>query len=664
MKRSLSFFLIVLLLCGLFAGCSAQPAVQEPEQPVQSETPQEPAQSAADGTWAIYWYLCGTDLESEGGAATTDLQELTAVPLPENVKVIIQTGGTAAWQNEIMDPNYIERYVYDSNGLQKVEQLELASMGDPATLADFLTFASENYPAEKEMMLFWNHGGGSVSGAAFDELYEGDSLTLAEMRDAFISVFTPSTENPPFEVIGFDTCLMSTLDTASAFSDIGKYLVASEETEPGNGWNYTGFVGSLCEDTTIDGAQLGQIICDTYVEGCELVGTQDMITLAVTDLSKVPALVTAYDNLGREALSYACADPSFFADFGRSASKAENYGGNTKEQGYTNMVDLGDLVRNSANLLPENEQAVLSALDECVLYKVNGPYREQATGLSCYYSYNGDEDDYAGFTQATPSDAFKYLYGYEITGELPDDGMAYIEDMQVSELPEIPSIENSGITLQDIPLTVDEEGYAVLDIGADAANLLTGVYFELFYTDPDSDLLMLLGRDNDLTSDWENGVFKDNFRGVWGTIDGYFVYMELNYEGDDYNLYTVPILLNGEAYNLNVSYSFTDEAYSILGASKPIDESGMADKNMVQLTAGDEITTLHYVSALSDENSELQETQVDTFTVTEDTAFAEADMGDGTFIQVFEMVDIDNNTATSGAVIFTVEDGQIYTEAA
>ena len=30
-------------------------------------------------------------------------------------------------------------------------------------------------------------------------------------------------------------------------------------------------------------------------------------------------------------------------------------------------------------------------------------------------------------------------------------------------------------------------------------------------------------------------------------LDGHLVYMELSYESDDYNLYSIPILLNGEA---------------------------------------------------------------------------------------------------------------------
>ena len=83
---------------------------------------------------------------------------------------------------------------------------------------------------------------------AFDELYGYDSLSLAEIYDAFDSVYELSEENPPLELVGFDACLMATVDTANAFSDIARYMVASEETEPGNGWYYTGWVQALADN--------------------------------------------------------------------------------------------------------------------------------------------------------------------------------------------------------------------------------------------------------------------------------------------------------------------------------------------------------------------------------------------------------------------------------
>ena len=460
-------------------------------------------------------------------------------------------------------------------------------------------------------------------------------------------------------MVGFDACLMATVDTAYTFSDIARYMVASEEWEPGEGWSYTDWLQELGEHPGMDGAQLGRAICDSYMEGCEYGGMEDEATLSVVDLSKIVPLLQAYDNMGTEALSSALENPEFFAYFGRSAETSENYGGNTWDQGYTNLVDLGHLAENSMDLLPETAQAVLDGLENCVVYMVNGDYHENASGLSCYYSYNGDAEELEAFQNEGCSDAFKYLYDFELEGELSPEGMEYVGSLGYDELPEVPQLEEED--WEEYPLYVDEDGYAVMELDQDTVNLLKGVYFELLYADPESDIMLLLGQDNDLEADWANGLFRDNFRDTWGTLDGNLVYMEVAYETEDYTVYSVPILLNGEEYHLRVIYDYEDGKYYISGARQGLDESGMADKNLVQLTPGDEITTIHYATTMSGDD-DFTPVEVDTFTVTEETAFEEMEMGDGVFFMFFELKDAKNQTAFSQTVQFTVEDGEIWTE--
>ncbi|MCI2047686.1 MAG: clostripain-related cysteine peptidase [Faecalibacterium sp.] len=643
-KKCLSLLLAFAMLLSL-AGCGGAPG----EAAVGS--------GAEKAEWAVYWYLCGSNLETDAGCATADLAELTEAALPENVNVVIETGGAAAWQNDFVDADMLQRYVYNSDGLNLVDEQPSASMGETSTLADFLDFASTNYPAEKTAVVFWNHGGGSVSGAAFDELYDMDSLTLDEMYDAFSRVWAPSAEKPPLELVGFDTCLMATVDVAYTFNDLAHYLVASEEVEPGNGWYYSEWASALAENPAMDGAALGTAICDAYYHGCELEGTQDNVTLSLTDLTKTAPLLDAYEAFGAEALDAACADPGFFSQFGRAAAESENYGGNTKEQGYTNMVDLGHLARQTTDMLG-SAQSVLDALESCVLYQVGGPYRAEATGLSCYYSYNGDVDDFNGYAGVGAGTAFKYFYAYELTGELDDDGMEYLAERDVDALPEQQTLASMG--WDNAPLDVDSEGVSYLTLGPAANDILAGIGFSLYYVDAENDEMMLLGTDNDMTADWENGVFYDNFRGVWGSIDGALVYMELSFEGEDYNLYSVPVLLNGEAYNLQVAYDFTSEAWSILGARQGIDANGMADKELRLLQPGDELTTIWYIASASGDDA-FEPYTAETLTVTENTAFAEAPLPDGSYSMVYEMRDATGNYAYSDAVIFDCTDGEITT---
>ena len=657
MMKKILALMLALAMCLTFTACGDEETVVEIEVPVEEEAAPAEAEVSSDGSWAVYWYLCGSDLETNGGFATIDLQEMLEAQLPENVSVVIQTGGAAVWQNELMDPSKIQRWLYNSEGLQLVDEQETTNMGDAQTLYDFLYFADANFPADKVAVTFWNHGGGSVNGAAFDEIHGLDSLDLSEMYQAFDAVWPADTVNPALELVGFDTCLMATVDVAAVFQNFAKYLVASEEVEPGNGWLYSGWLSELAANPAMDGDDLGIAIASTYYAGCEAVGTQDNTTLSVTDLTKLTPLLEAYEAFGQQAFVAAAEDPGFFAQLGRAASQSENYGGNTKEQGYTNMVDLGHLARQTAWMLPA-AQDVTDALNECIVYKVGGIYRSEATGLSCYYSYNGDINDFNGYINMGAGLAFKHLYAYGLTGELAEGGDEYLASLDIEDLPEIPSL--ADMDWDGAPLDVNDEGTSYLTLGPDAYNILAGIGFQLFYVDEENDQMLLLGTDNDMTADWDNGIFYDNFRGVWGAIDGHLVYMELSFEGDGYNLYSVPILLNGEEYNLQVAYDFTVEEWSIIGASQGLDDTGMASKEMRLLEEGDVITTIWKMASYSgDDDFEMY--TADEVTVTAETTFGEAPLFDGSYTMVIEMWDAAGNYAYSDAVTFECEDGEIWT---
>jgi hypothetical protein len=310
-------------------------------------------------------------------------------------------------------------------------------------------------------------------------------------------------------------------------------------------------------------------------------------------------------------------------------------------------------------MLPETAGGLLAVLDSCVVYHVSGAYRPESTGLSCYYSYNGDIEDFNKYTYLGAGEAFKYFYAYGLTGELSDDGMAYIATMSYDSIPELETLLDQG--WDNHLIDVNDDGVAILTLGEKAAEILSGVYIQLYYVDLDLEIMFLLGSDNDLIGDWDTGVFMDNFRGVWGGLNGNIVYMELAVEGDGYNVYNVPILLNDEEYNLNVIYDFGLETYEILGAKKAIDENGMADKNIRYLVEGDVITTIHYYMLLTDDNSDLLPIEMDQIIVDSNLDFSEIDLGNGMFIQMFEMRDMQGNSAYSDTIVFDILDGSITT---
>ena len=83
-------------------------------------------------------------------------------------------------------------------------------------------------------VILWDHGGGSISGVCFDEISD-DSLSLREIDTGLLSTMKNAGMTDTFEFIGFDACLMSTVETANVLASYSDYMIASEESEPGSG---------------------------------------------------------------------------------------------------------------------------------------------------------------------------------------------------------------------------------------------------------------------------------------------------------------------------------------------------------------------------------------------------------------------------------------------
>ena len=135
-------------------------------------------------TVTIMVYMCGTDLESRSSMATSDIVEMTKATLSDKVNVILYTGGCTKWNNNIISSRTNQIYQVKDGGLKcLVSDDGDRVMTDPATLTRFIKWCGKNYPANRNELIFWDHGGGSVSGYGYDERYsQGQTMTLAGIR--------------------------------------------------------------------------------------------------------------------------------------------------------------------------------------------------------------------------------------------------------------------------------------------------------------------------------------------------------------------------------------------------------------------------------------------------------------------------------------------------
>ena len=321
-----------------------------------------------DDTWTIYWYICGTDLESDDRfqSATNDIKEMEQVKLSKNVRVLIQTGTTSKWHHEEIAKYGNGRYLYDSKGLRRISKSN-SNMYEAKTLVSFLEYGEKNYPADHRILIFWDHGG--VSGVCTDKENTYNSLSLNDIRSALEEVYGKSPNKVPFEVIGFDACLMGSYECAKSTEGFAQYMVASEAPENQYGWYYTDWLNELSAHPESNGAILGQKICSGSMEDCRRhsnITKKDFVsesTFSVVDISKLDRLHVAHKNFFTVALNHSRESHYF-------ALKFNNNVNNNPIPNYSEAyIDLRSLAEHSKKLMPDTSNALVMAIDEVVVGK-------------------------------------------------------------------------------------------------------------------------------------------------------------------------------------------------------------------------------------------------------------------------------------------------------
>ena len=273
------------------------------------------------GTWTIFVYLCGSDLEVNFGSASADLTEMINSSANDKVKYVVQTGGAASWEMDISS-DASERFVIQNGKCERVYSGPDVDMGSSDVLADFLKWGISEYPAANMGLILWDHGSGSINGACFDDNHGGNCLLLKDIDAALYSVYDQMTE--PFEFIGFDACLMSTAETAAVMATHARYFIGSQDIEPGSGWNYKNIGDYLAQNPECTGAELGKVVVDSFYSDCAEIGREDGATLAVGDLSKIDTFIEAFDKYAKDVYELTESGADFFVSIHRNSSPTPN----------------------------------------------------------------------------------------------------------------------------------------------------------------------------------------------------------------------------------------------------------------------------------------------------------------------------------------------------
>ena len=171
-------------------------------------------------------------------------------------------------------------------------------------ISNFTALMSQYQLTSKYFMLeFWDHGGAWI-GFGEDENKGNQDPSGSKYDGSLDEIFgavkkgLENTYLGRLDILGFDACIMADFSILNYISnyDLTKYYIASEVSEPGEGWDYTGINASANDLYTYSKA-----IIDSYVDqGSVSTYTGGAgYTLALFDMDKVSQFLSEYDALVR-----------------------------------------------------------------------------------------------------------------------------------------------------------------------------------------------------------------------------------------------------------------------------------------------------------------------------------------------------------------------------
>ncbi|MCX5785711.1 MAG: clostripain-related cysteine peptidase [Elusimicrobia bacterium] len=149
-----------------------------------------------------------------------------------------------------------------------VQQDPKADMGDYKRAVDFVNWAKKNYPAQKYMLILWDHGSGwldpqqttkkktNSKGISFDD--ETDNYIRTKQIGQILK------DAGKVDVLAYDACLMQMAEVAFEVKDKTDVIVGSEEVVPGLGYPYSIFLGYLAKNPGIDAETLGATTVEAF----------------------------------------------------------------------------------------------------------------------------------------------------------------------------------------------------------------------------------------------------------------------------------------------------------------------------------------------------------------------------------------------------------------
>lgn len=633
----------------------------------------------------IMVYMCGTDLESKYKMASSDIEEMKAASLGKNIDIIIYTGGCSDWKSNGISSSVNQIYQIKDGKLVNLVSDDCAkSMTDPKTLSGFIQYCNANFPANRNELILWDHGGGSVSGYGYDEKYKNGSMNLGGISQAL------KNGGITFDFIGFDACLMATAETAFMLDDYADYLVASEETEPGIGWYYTEWLNKLGKNTSMPTVEIGKNIIDDFVTRCDQKCKGQKTTLSIIDLAEFSNTVPDKLNSFAQSVSDKIINKEY-----EQVSDARY---KTREFAQSSKIDQIDLVNFSENVGTPEGKELSKVLQNAVKYNRTSSSITNAYGVSIYFPYQrtsyvdsacniysniGMDSDYSNcirqfakletsgqVANSSDNSPLSSLFGMvsntvssgdiDIIGGLINTflgsssgkSIEYMDDTCISQESANEYVSKNFFDTSNLVWEQKSDGTYFMSLPESQWELVHKIDLNMFYDDGNG--YIDLGLDNIYDFDDDGNLIPDTEKN-WLAINNQpvaYYHTDTTEIGDDYTITGyVPAMLNGERVNLILVFDNENPDGYIAGASTDYvnNETDTIPKSLTEINIGDK---LDFLCDFYSYDGEYQDSYYlsEPVTVTDNMTISNVDVGDGEVKLMYRFTDIYNQEYWSEAI--------------
>jgi len=363
----------------------------------QASTIDHSLKHTTKNAWTVFTYI----------AADNDLNPYAQV----NIQQMMEAGSNSERTFLVylaetkQDTRYGKLLRIDKGAIVELSHDDNVDSGVQKTCLDACIKAFTLYPAQHYALIFWDHGSGCLN-KPFSELFRGIAYnepldTYLDDKDVLDILRIVSDEilgGKKIDILGFDACLMASLELQTIYAPYADFYVASEENEDGPGWDYTGAFEHITNNST------PKEVATSWVTafGNLYASQADFYTLSAIDLSHINLLVDNVNNVAQLLTKILTGDQAI--DIALNVQKLMHHAHITCFDAPGALYDYVDLDHLYTNLIqalksqPINEQQSLihdlmtllkdgrKLINNAVIANTKGEKHIKAGGISIYWA--------------------------------------------------------------------------------------------------------------------------------------------------------------------------------------------------------------------------------------------------------------------------------------